>query len=176
MWKRLLKWLIPTAGGLVVGLAAAAWYLHRSLPPLRVTGYNPITHDNHGGWIGGTEEQGFTSITDSQELGGAGGERFGRGDRKGSAWGWAYVVLGCFPGWIESSCGFALEPNALWTVGVLGGPAHFITKVENTWDHRWSPDGKYIAYIDERKGQEGLYVMGRDGADERKLVTMKATH
>ncbi len=69
----------------------------------------------------------------------------------------------------------SLEPSALWTVGVPGGPAHLITKVEDTWNQRFSPDGKYIAYSDGRKGQEGLYVMGRDGADVHKIVTMKAT-
>jgi hypothetical protein len=59
-------------------------------------------------------------------------------------------------------------------MSVAGGEVHFIAKVEDTWCYRWSPDGKYIAYSDHRKGQEGLYVMGRDGAGVRKLVTAKA--
>ena len=109
------------------------------------------------------------------ELGGVCGERFGRGDPKGFAWGWACVVGDVSPDG-SSLLVRALEPSALWTVGVPGGAAHFITKVEGTWQQRFSPDGKYIAYSDERKGQEGLYVMGRDGADVRKLVTMKATN
>src|ERR1019366_292615 len=42
---RLRWWLLSGAIVLVMGLAAAVWYLRRPLPPLRVAEYTPITHD-----------------------------------------------------------------------------------------------------------------------------------
>ena len=157
---------------------AAFWYLHSSLPPLKVTGYNPITHDRHGGGIGGTDGARiyFNYDPSTSRVSSAvyvvsvsGGEIQKVPLGVGHMWLWDVSPDG------SNLLVRALEPSALWTVGVPGGPAHFITKVENTWNQRFSPDGKYIAYSDQREGQEGLYVMGRDGADVRKLVTMKAT-
>ncbi len=154
--------------------AAAFWYLHSSLPPLRVTGVNPITHDNHGGDIAGTDGARiyFDSDDDNSPVhivSVSGGET-----QK------VPLAVGHMVVWDVSRdgsnlLGRSLEPSALWTVDVPGGAAHFITKVEVSWSYRWSPDGKYIAYCNQRKGQEGLYVMGRDGADVHKIVTMKAT-
>ncbi len=177
--KRLSAWLLPASGSkkvvawvltgcVVLALCAGAafWYLHRSLPPLRVTGTNPITHDDHGGWIAGTDGARIyfnydPSSSANQMVSVSGGEI-------------QKVPLGVGPVllWDVSLDGSnllvsSLEPNALWTVGIPGGPAHFITNVKDPWNFRWSPDGKYIAYNDARKGQEGLYVMGRDGADVR---------
>jgi Tol biopolymer transport system component/DNA-binding winged helix-turn-helix (wHTH) protein len=154
--------------------AAAIWYLHRPLPPLRVTGYNPITRDNHGGGIAGTDGARIYFNSDDNNsavhiVSVSGGET----QKVPLAVG--HVVLWDVSRDGSNLLGRSLEPSALWTVDVPGGAAHFITKVENSWSYRWSPDGKYIAYCDQRKGQEGLYVMGRDGADVHKIVTMKAT-
>ncbi len=49
------RWVLTGCVMLALCGAAAFWYLHSSLPPLRVTGTNPITHDDHGGWIAGTD-------------------------------------------------------------------------------------------------------------------------
>jgi len=174
--KKVGPWVFTGGGALALCVAAAFWYLHSSLPPLKVTGTNEITHDRQGGWIAGTDGARIyfkydrpnglvSSVVDMVSV--SGGEIL-------------KVPLGVGPVWVRdvSPDGsnllvHSLEPSALWAVGVPGGPAHLITKVDNTWNQRFSPDGKYIAYSDGRKGQEGLYVMRRDGADVRKLGTMK---
>lgn len=71
----------------------------------------------------------------------------------------------------------SVEPTALWTMPAIGGPAQFISKIEDTWYHVWSPDGKYIAYARHSHpeapaaGNGGLFVMRSDGTDERQIVT-----
>jgi DNA-binding winged helix-turn-helix (wHTH) protein/Tol biopolymer transport system component len=179
--KKVGAWVLTGCVVLALCGTAAFWYLHRSLPPLRVTGTNPITNDDHGGWIAGTDGARIyfnhdpptsTAFWGVSMVSVSGGEiqklRLGVGpvllwdvSRDGSN-----LLVGSL---VESS----LEHSALWSVDVPGGPAHFITKVEKSWSFRWSPDGKYIAYSPEREGQPGLYVMGRDGADVHKLVAAK---
>jgi len=185
---RLSAWFLPASGSKKVGAwvltgcvmlalcgAATFWYLHRPLPPLRVTGTNQITHDGHVGFMAGTDGARIYFNFDpfnppTQTLyfvSTSGGET-----QK------VPLAFGHGVAWDVSRDGSnllvrSLEPSALWTVDVPGGAAHFITKGENSWGHRWSPDGKYIAYCDGREGQEGLYVMGHDGANVHKLVAGK---
>jgi hypothetical protein len=69
-----------------------------------------------------------------------------------------------------------------WTGGAaLGGAADasldlFVVNVDGTglsnlthsagddWDPAWSPDGKFIAFITERDGDQEIYVMNADGS------------
>ena len=53
--NRLRSWLLPGVVILAIGLAAAIWYLHRPLSPLRVAEYTQITHDGRPKVIAGTE-------------------------------------------------------------------------------------------------------------------------
>ena len=53
--KRLPGWLIPGAVVFAAGVAAGIWYLHRLLPPPRITAYTQITHDGHLKYPGGTD-------------------------------------------------------------------------------------------------------------------------
>jgi Tol biopolymer transport system component len=62
------------------------------------------------------------------------------------------------------------EPTALWTMPAVGGAAQFISKIEDTYNHTWSPDRKYIAYAGE---SGGLFVMRANGTDARELVNEK---
>ena len=50
-----MRWLLPGAVILAVGLATAIWYLRRPLPPLRVAEYTQITHDGRPKIIAGTD-------------------------------------------------------------------------------------------------------------------------
>jgi eukaryotic-like serine/threonine-protein kinase len=52
--KRLLGWLLPGAAVLVSG-AIAVWYMHRPLPPPRISEYTQMTFDGHGKRAGGTD-------------------------------------------------------------------------------------------------------------------------
>lgn len=53
---RLWKWMIPAAGFLVARLAVAVWFLHRPLPPPRISAYTQLTHDGHQRWIAGVDQ------------------------------------------------------------------------------------------------------------------------
>jgi DNA-binding winged helix-turn-helix (wHTH) protein/Tol biopolymer transport system component len=53
---RLWKWMIPAAGFLVAGVAVAIWFLHRPLPPPRISAYTQLTHDGHQRWIAGVDQ------------------------------------------------------------------------------------------------------------------------
>src|SRR5579863_4283299 len=52
--RKRAPWLFAAAV-LVLCLAAAAWYLHRPLPPPKITAYVKITHDGHQKFPGGTD-------------------------------------------------------------------------------------------------------------------------
>jgi DNA-binding winged helix-turn-helix (wHTH) protein len=49
------NWLLVGAAALVAGLAIAAWYIRRPLPPPRISDYVQITHDGHRRDLGGTD-------------------------------------------------------------------------------------------------------------------------
>ena len=48
-------WLLDRRRRSRLCLASAIWYLHRPLPPPRVTGYTQITHDGHRKWLAGID-------------------------------------------------------------------------------------------------------------------------
>ncbi|MGC2636721.1 MAG: protein kinase [Acidobacteriaceae bacterium] len=49
------RWLIVTAAGLMVFLAAVVWYLERPLPVPYIAGYSQLTHDGRQKFLGGTD-------------------------------------------------------------------------------------------------------------------------
>jgi DNA-binding winged helix-turn-helix (wHTH) protein/Tol biopolymer transport system component len=53
--RRLRRWLPLGAAILVVAAAAGVWYLHRPLPPPRISGYTQLTHDGHNRWLTGVD-------------------------------------------------------------------------------------------------------------------------
>lgn len=55
----------------------------------------------------------------------------------------------------------------VWTVPAKSGITRNITKSDNAHDRdvAWSPDGKYIAYISDRTGEDELYIQSQDGKD-----------
>ena len=38
------------------------------------------------------------------------------------------------------------------------------------WSPLWSPDGRYIAFMSDRDGNDDIYVMGSDGSNQRRLT------
>src|SRR5580704_10090008 len=53
--KQMWGWALAGGGVLVLCLAGAIWYLHRPLPPPRITAYTQITHDGRSKQLRGTD-------------------------------------------------------------------------------------------------------------------------
>ncbi len=56
----------------------------------------------------------------------------------------------------------------VWTVPVKSGITRNLTQSDGVHDRNvaWSPDGKYIAYISDRTGEDELYIQNQDGKEE----------
>jgi DNA-binding winged helix-turn-helix (wHTH) protein/Tol biopolymer transport system component len=166
------KWVFAASVAAIVMSGAGMLYLLRPLPPPRISEYRQITHDGHIGRIAGTDGSRIYFTPNLAQ------------DAPGSV-----QAVGTLGGEIEkvpvelptaklrdlSSSGSNLLmqtiDGALWTVGALGGPPRLVSKdAEKTWHHTWSPDEKYIAYSD---GRGSLYVMGSDGINLHRMVTVK---
>lgn len=61
----------------------------------------------------------------------------------------------------------------VWTVPVKSGITRNLTQSDNAHDRNvaWSPDGKYIAYISDRTGEDELYIQAQDGKEEAIQLT-----
>lgn len=78
---------------------------------------------------------------------------------------------------------FALSPKGeralfvargdLFTVPVEKGPTRNLTKTPGAHDKhaRWSPDGKWIAFISDTTGEEQLYLVAQDGSEKPVQLT-----
>src|SRR5438552_6376519 len=62
----------------------------------------------------------------------------------------------------------------LWRIPVAGGQAvQLTTGADGETTPRWSPDGKTIAFVAKRNGDEfaQIYLLSADGGDARKLTS-----
>lgn len=61
----------------------------------------------------------------------------------------------------------------VWTVPAESGITRNITKSDGAHDRSvaWSPDGKYIAFISDRSGNDELYIQKQDGSEEAIQLT-----
>ncbi|MEM7352533.1 MAG: S41 family peptidase [Acidobacteriota bacterium] len=78
---------------------------------------------------------------------------------------------------------FALSPKGeralfvargdIFTAPIKKGPTRNLTRSSNAHDKwaRWSPDGKQIAFISDRSGEEEIYLIAQDGSGEPQQLT-----
>ncbi len=70
------------------------------------------------------------------------------------------------------------EEDGIYVIPALGGPERRLhsPRVEDLWEQEfldWSPDGKHLAYVDRRPGQQGLsiFVLAIDNLDDKRALT-----
>ena len=79
--------------------------------------------------------------------------------------------------WIAYEVGTPnLEANRvahdIWLVPADGGEARQITRGGSDMRPRWSPDGKRIAFLSSREGEQQIYWINLDGGDANKLSSL----
>jgi tricorn protease len=64
----------------------------------------------------------------------------------------------------------------IFTVPAKNGPTRNLTNSPGVHDRnpKWSPDGKWIAYISDASGEDEIYVIAQDGSGEQKQLTTGA--
>ena len=167
--KGLSKWLFVSGAVLAVGVAAAIWYLHRPLPPPRITEYVKVTRDGHEKLLAGTDGSRiyFTELQPSSlnQVGVAGGE--------------VAQIPAAVPGFfwmldaspdgsnllVQSSEAGGYE-RTLWIVRAMGGSSR---RIGNSRGATFSPDGNTIAYS-TRNGD--IWLVQSDGAGNHKLASV----
>jgi Tol biopolymer transport system component/DNA-binding winged helix-turn-helix (wHTH) protein len=166
------RWLFA-APALAVILAAMFWYLHRTLPPPRITGYTQITHDGRRKFIGGTdgnrlyfnELQGWLAPGSIAQVAISGGL--------------AQQIPIALPSPIladVSPDGANLlvisvregdsPQNPLWNVRILGGSMRQLGEAAAA---SFSPDGLTVAFCKEK---DEIWLAQSDGTGARKLATV----
>jgi Tol biopolymer transport system component/DNA-binding winged helix-turn-helix (wHTH) protein len=174
--KRLARRLLSTAAVLAVGIAAAIWYLHRPLPPPRITAYTQLTHDGL-----------------KKDLAGTDGNRI----YLSSSWRWSLpAVIGqvavsggevapipielpddyqvdhltdVLPDGsaflVRSSVKHSGAGHKLWYVRALGGS---LRRLPDAWYAVFSPDGNSVVYPD---GNGEIWLVRSDGTGAHKLAS-----
>ena len=169
--KRFLKWLLPVAAVLLVGVGSAVWYTHRPLPLPSISEYLQITHDGHRKILIGTDGTRlyFNQIvaTESQsiaQVGTSGGEI----QEVSIALQNAELVDVSMDGstlLAASSSGTEETTYPLWSVRIPGGSLRHIADAGSA---TFSPDGKLVAY----SSHDDLFVVGSDGTNPHKLASL----
>jgi Tol biopolymer transport system component len=170
--RRLAMRLTTGAAVLVAGLGVALWYLHRPLPPPRITLYTPITRDGHEKLLGGTDGSRiyFTQFQPNSlnQIGVAGGE-VAQIPAAVRGFFWMLDVSPDGSNLLVTSSESGSDENSLWIVRALGGTSRRIGK---SWSATFSPDGNSIAYF-IAPGE--LWLVQSDGTGAHKLASIGGT-
>lgn len=168
-----LAWALAAGGVLALCVATAIWYLHRPLPPLRVTGYTHITHDGISKLpIGSDGTRLYFTVFDPPSIGQvalSGGE--------------AAPVQVAVPGMAHpllmdispDGASFLVVPEyrtyyavlPFWNVRILGDS---VRRLGSGYEAAFSPDGKFVAYT-PHWGE--IWVVRSDGTDAHKLASVE---
>lgn len=169
--RSLLRWWLLAAAVLVVALGSLIWYLHRPLPPPRISSYTQITHDGHDKNPVGTDGSRLylqqNSVIPIAQVGVAGGEiveipiplrsfeTFDDVSPDGSN------LL------VEST--EARSDEVLWNVRIPGGSLRRLGEDLVWGTAAFSPDGKSVVY----STQSGdIYLVRSDGSGTHKLASV----
>src|SRR5579883_1795740 len=64
--------------------------------------------------------------------------------------------------------------SAIWVVPFEGGDAvQFTAGTKTDSAPRWSPDGRWLAFLSNRDGKPQLYVMSTSGGEPRQLTKLE---
>jgi Tol biopolymer transport system component/DNA-binding winged helix-turn-helix (wHTH) protein len=172
--RRLWSWVLAGGVALAVCLAATSWFLHRPLPPPRVTGYAQITHDGQQKNLVGNDG---TRLYFNQMSGPTYPLSIAEVDISGGRIAQVPVALlnpflvDVSPdgsGFLVYSMKEQLSFYSLWNVRILGGSARRLTDIDgNSACAAFSPDGNSAAYAQQRD----IYVLRSDGTGAHKLVS-----
>jgi Tol biopolymer transport system component/DNA-binding winged helix-turn-helix (wHTH) protein len=155
-------------------LASFVWYLHRPLPPPRITGYTQITHDGRQKVLVGTDG---TRLFFNQMSGPLLPASIAQVAIAGGGIAQVPVAL---PNSLlldvsPDGSGFLIYSDSeeqslptLWNVGILGGSKRRLTDINGDSDcAAFSADGNSVAYAQ----QGDIYVLRSDGTGAHKLVS-----
>jgi DNA-binding winged helix-turn-helix (wHTH) protein/Tol biopolymer transport system component len=162
-------WLLAIVG-LLFGLAAVVWNLHRPLPVRHIIGYNPITHDGRHKELAGTDGSRLYFNWDS------GANHIAQVSISGGE-------IAPIPVALPLPVLFDVSPDrsdlllmssdgdheSLWTVQVPGGSLRQLQAGLSISLAVWSSDGKSVLYR-SRNGE--LDMVGFDGTGHRKIAAV----
>ena len=107
------RWWLLAAAVLTVCLVSTIWYLHRPLPPPRISRYTQITHDGHRKWLAGVDGSRLYFKRIYAEFHCTGCDRGRRdGTDPGSGARGAGCADGRFAGWVPSSYRYCRRRDA----------------------------------------------------------------
>ncbi len=65
------------------------------------------------------------------------------------------------------------QESLVYTLPITGGTPHRVTQTSPSYWHGWSPDGKTLAFVGERKGDFDIYAIPVEGGEEIRLTNAK---
>jgi len=165
--NRFRRRILPGVAILVVGVALGVWYLHRPLPPPRISGYAQLTRDGRRKWLTGVDESRLYINSFS------GGPIYQVGIDGGEMVPVPVAVPGISPmGEDVSPDGSSLlvisnekgkPPGTLWNVRIPDGSYR---RLGYALDAAFSPDRSTVAY----STPEGdIWLVRSDGTEGHKL-------
>ena len=167
--KRVRGWVLAGGGVLAFCLAGTIWYLHRPLPPPRITGYTRITNDGHKKFIAGTDGNRlyFTRFLPNSldQIGVAGGEDVQIPAGLPGLF-WALDISPDGSNLLVTARETGKAVNSMWIVRVLGGASR---RIGNSDCAIFSPDGNATACV---TSQGELRLIQTDGTGDHKLASI----
>lgn len=168
--KRLWGWALAGGGLLVLCLAGAIRYLHRLLPPLKVTGYTQITHDGHEKFLGGTDGSRlyFNQISPLSlaQVAISGGVieqipvAVPNPDLLDVSPDGSNLLI------TSMTADMTKETIPLWNVQIVGGSARYLGEAGTA---AFSPDGNSVAYS---TAESEIWLVRSDGTGAHKLASV----